>query len=338
MLWFVKYGMRIFGYAMVLFASALFLFHFFFYFRVLMPLVIPSLTSSSSSSSVTIDDTINVNDAQAKQQQQMTSKHMMATVFHMLMGLFLGLNMMYNYVQTVRTSPGTVPREWLDQFEESSVEQARNASVSAIRGKSVSKYCGKCRQMKPARAHHCHVCDTCVCRMDHHCPWVNNCVGYKNHRYFLLFLLYLWCCTVYMSLMMVGASWNWIEHSAFVLNEWQVWITFDMVLCGSITLTMSGFLGWHIYLVATNQTTIEFQFNKLRLVMERGTGKVAINEYDVGVKNNLNQIFGFGTRSILWALLPSTRDLPLDGVNYPTLSSLSYGNNYNYSKPEDHMV
>ena len=273
---------------------------------------------------MTIDDTINVNDAQAKQQQQqMTSKHMMATVFHMLMGLFLGLNMVYNYVQTVRTSPGTVPREWLDQFEESSVEQARNASVSAIRGKSVSKYCGKCRQMKPARAHHCHVCDTCVCRMDHHCPWVNNCVGYKNHRYFLLFLFYLWCCSVYMSLMMVGASWNWIEHSAFVLNEWQVWITFDMVLCGSITLTMSGFLGWHIYLVATNQTTIEFQFNKLRLVMERGTGKVAINEYDVGVKNNLNQIFGFGPRSMLWALLPSTRDLPLDGVNYPTLSSLS---------------
>ncbi|ESO05783.1 hypothetical protein HELRODRAFT_77555 [Helobdella robusta] len=62
--------------------------------------------------------------------------------------------------------------------------------------------CPKCVSIKPERAHHCSICQRCIEKMDHHCPWVNNCVGERNLKYFVLFTFYIClmsCHVIYMS-------------------------------------------------------------------------------------------------------------------------------------------
>ena len=51
------------------------------------------------------------------------------------------------------------------------------------------KTCESCGYLvRPPRSRHCNACGHCVAKMDHHCPWINNCVGERNMRWFLLFL------------------------------------------------------------------------------------------------------------------------------------------------------
>jgi len=107
---------------------------------------------------------------------------------HLIASVFVCFNIGFNYFMTVFTPPGFSPA--VQENSEETEKLKREAAPK--RGEGFSKYCKLCKKPKPTRAHHCHICNNCVLRMDHHCPWVSNCVGHYNHKYFVLFLLYLW--------------------------------------------------------------------------------------------------------------------------------------------------
>ena len=45
--------------------------------------------------------------------------------------------------------------------------------------------------MIPDHTKHCKLCNGCCNGFDHHCMWLTSCVGYNNHRVFVLFTIAL---------------------------------------------------------------------------------------------------------------------------------------------------
>lgn len=57
--------------------------------------------------------------------------------------------------------------------------------------------CKNCYVVRPINAHHCNMCHLCYLEQDHHCPWINNCVGLFNKKYFNLFNFYALITVLY---------------------------------------------------------------------------------------------------------------------------------------------
>uniref|UniRef100_A0A2L2Y3D2 Palmitoyltransferase n=1 Tax=Parasteatoda tepidariorum TaxID=114398 RepID=A0A2L2Y3D2_PARTP len=53
------------------------------------------------------------------------------------------------------------------------------------------KYCHFCQLNSPPRSYHCPICDECILKRDQHCMFAGCCVGFYNHRYYLMAVFYI---------------------------------------------------------------------------------------------------------------------------------------------------
>ncbi|CDQ83885.1 unnamed protein product [Oncorhynchus mykiss] len=189
-------------------------------------------------------------------------------VFAILLFFFV----MAMLLRTSFSDPGVLPRALPEEatFIEMEIE-ATNGNVPAgqrppprirnvqINGQIVKlKYCYTCKIFRPPRASHCSICDNCVDRFDHHCPWVGNCVGKRNYRYFYLFTLSLSLLTIYIFTFNIVHVVMRSVNSGFVKTLQDTPGTYPFMLVCFFTLwSVVGLTGFHTYLISLNQTTNE---------------------------------------------------------------------------------
>ncbi|PHJ17116.1 dhhc zinc finger domain-containing protein [Cystoisospora suis] len=144
--------------------------------------------------------------------------------------------------------------------------------------------------------------------MDHHCPWINNCVGFYNRRYFIQLLLY-----ALLSLFFVfihGFYFIFMEsirstqpvanrfggggssphtHSEYDPSEGSaltvlkyVYVCLMLFFSMVLIFALIPFSRFHLNLVLRNSTTIE----------NMDVANRDRNRYDLGVSRNIEQVFG----------------------------------------------
>ncbi|CAB1312407.1 unnamed protein product [Coregonus sp. 'balchen'] len=196
--------------------------------------------------------------------------------------------------------------------------------------------CKKCIIPKPARTHHCGICNTCILKMDHHCPWLNNCVGHFNQRYFFCFCLSMTLGCVYCSISgrnLFLDAYSAIERFKHMdLDKSGVPVTgmgqligilppgqstyqtppppytfrdkmfhksiiYMWVLTSTVAVALGGLTIWHAVLISRGETSIERHINNKETERMAKRGKVYKNPFNYGRLNNWKVFFGVEKRS-----------------------------------------
>jgi len=225
------------------------------------------------------------------------------------LGVFIGLSSMLLlcYARAILTGPGSIPdtTEW--RYRQYHAEPTAGVAVQETKRSGERRHCKWCAKYKPDRCHHCRVCRTCVLKMDHHCPWIYNCVGHRNHKFFFLLLFYAFLTTQWV-------VWTMSESVKRVVDDnetfWNMFVVlFGETLTTFLTILVTCFFAFHIWLMCCAMTTIEFCEKSLKK-----TGYYS-SAYHRGPIGNVQEVLGHNP--LFW-LLPVKNDTAVcgDGLSF----------------------
>ena len=189
--------------------------------------------------------------------------------FHLITALAI-----ISYYRGVTTDPGKIPDtpEWEKDNAEKKQEGLR--------------FCNREKKWKPDRTHYCSALGRNVLKMDHYCPWLANCVGYFNHKFFLLFILYATTATGWTTIsvahLLAKSSAGLLAKGSSLSAAQVFFLTEGLCISSLISLILTPFAGFHVWLLGKNKTTLEY--------CEKAHSSTS---YDFGIWHNFSQVFGY---------------------------------------------
>ena len=179
------------------------------------------------------------------------------------------------FLQTVYTDPGEVPTFW--GFRKGDPISRRK------------RYWLICNVFKPERWHHWSHWNRCILNMDHHWPWINNCIGFWNRKYFILLLFYV-NLGMYSYIIYQGFEafdvWHLLyrkfsgEKQEIIISR-TIIVLLSMILGFLIWFLITTFFKFHLMLLFDNKTTIEWIANQ---------HKPFRSIYDISLRHNVEQV------------------------------------------------
>lgn len=211
-----------------------------------------------------------------------------------IIGGILFVFTMSSLFRTSFSDPGIIPRASQDEaaYIEKQIEVPNSLNSPTyrppprtkevfVKGQTVKlKYCFTCKIFRPPRASHCSLCDNCVDRFDHHCPWVGNCVGKRNYRFFYMFIVslaflavFIFSCTTTHIVLLFKDEDQFID-----IVKKTPFSVIIAVICFCSVWSVIGLAGFHTYLTTSDQTTNE----DIKGSFTSKGGQQAINPYSQG--------------------------------------------------------
>lgn len=195
------------------------------------------------------------------------------------------------YARSILTHPGEIP-SGDPKWEYSSTPDPNLKIVKEKKKTGDRRHCKWCGKYKPDRCHHCRVCQMCILKMDHHCPWIYNCVGFYNYKYFFLLILYsvVACQMIFWTMMdsvFDAITYGMPFFPMFIL-------VFGETLSCFLSALLTTFWCFHVWLMFKAMTTIEFCEKSMPKKDEESCGWTSFDQspYSVGAIGNVCSVLG----------------------------------------------